>query len=177
MSGVDLDRPWQFMGPDGVRYWSGVLRTGMVLEVVNQDSSDMTAGEAVIQGNWFGWPRWDQPANIDPRTPRLYGGMRVANATDQPFIGVTMESIPQGKTGPVLGRGSLCCVKSLTAASLSYNTSGAVVFGSNSQGCVDCQQANFANSGRTLGMVLAYASLGSTGSGSLTQLGIEVNPA
>jgi len=178
MHGIDLERSWTFFGVDGVRYWNGCLRTGQVIEVL-ATSENIAAGEAVTNIiTSSAWPRWDLAASAEPVKTAL-AGRRVQAATTQCFLGVALENIVLSKIGRVGGRGTMAAVKSLTVGSLTSNTLGAIATGSGTAGSIDgVAAANNNFHGRILGVVMCIA--GTTGAGtdtgSLTQLGVDINP-
>lgn len=174
---VDLERSWTFFDASGNKYWSGVLVTGQTRFIYNAEAATtIAAGEAVIaDAATSSWPHWDRAATSEP-VKGAQGGKRVAAAASVGFLGVALENIPVGKTGRVGGRGYHVTAKCLTAASLTSNLVGAAATGSATAGSLDAAAAELVQ-GRTLGIVLMPA--GTTipsQSGSLTYIGVDVNP-
>lgn len=179
MSFVDIARPWQFVGPNGTRYWSGLLQTGVERVVLNANANELVLqpGTAVIAdpSGTTAFPRWDLPSTSDPVTG-LIAVDQVQSALDVSFIGVALEAIPAGRMGRVGGRGTLCCVKSINPPTAS--APGHPVIGSATPGLVDIVGPDPAvdRTGTILGMVIVPPGTGAGQTGSLTQSGIEVNP-
>lgn len=174
---IDLERSWTFFDASGNKYWSGVLVTGQTRMIYNAEASaTIAAGEAVIaSAATSSWPHWDRAATSDP-VKAQQSGVRVAAAASVGFLGVALENIPAGKTGRVGGRGYHVTAKCLTAASLTSNTLGAAATGSATAGSLDAVATELLQ-GRTLGIVLMPAGVTiPSQSGSLTYIGVDVNP-
>jgi len=177
---VGFETSFKVTGPDGTVLWTGAGKMGVLLDVFNGDATAIGIGEAVVfDVTASRIPRWDVAAS-GTAIPEVLSGKRVFNtgALNKGYLGVAAGPIAVGATGPVLGAGSICCVKSLTAASLTNNVLGAYVIDSTTQGAVNASNTLPTVPIGYLGKVLklAGATGGATDSGSLTQLGILVMP-
>lgn len=181
--GIDNERTYSFVGPDGTLWWSGVMRVGLILEVVSAETSvtiapgeplEFDAASSVSQY----WDNVDLSTAVLP-TPRKHviGVTRSDAAASEKLIGVATEHIRPGRQGRAAGMGSIVGVKCITAASITNNSVGAcVISDSANAGQVQATTTIPTVPGACLGNVWFVAGTGTGQSGSLTQLGILVNP-
>jgi hypothetical protein len=163
-------------------------------------SCNINVGEAVVMDQTTGLlviPRWDYAnTGTDIPAPGRLALRRVAAIADTGVVGVALETAvgflaaAQGLPAPTQKPirfapvGSICCVKCVNPPT--SNTLGAVLAGSATQGSVNAAApANVAGAaagipagGTMLGRVVVVAgNTLVTQTGSLTQIGVLVNPA
>jgi hypothetical protein len=144
-------------------------------------------GEAVIMDQTNSvLPRWDysvigvdvnfagvQVSGGTTNSPCVLAGVRVATATSKCYLGVAMENIATGVTGHV-------CVDGISAAKCvnppNNNVLGNPVIGHATPGLVDAVTTNPIAVGICLGSVYVIAGTAAGSMGSLTQLGVLINP-
>jgi hypothetical protein len=185
MSLVDLERPWAWFDASGNKLWGGVLRAGRIEHCLSAEASvTLAPGEPVRLSDASSvFPRWDLATTADP----IKGVLAVVGTTaaaETGMFGVVIEQIKAGEVGRVAAIGSLVAVKCKNPPG--SNVRGSMVISDAAVARqVDAAVANASylvshphvKPGLILGYVAQPAGVGAGQTGSLTQLGILVNPS
>lgn len=177
MQGQDLETALRVPKPDGSFQMSGCVLRGVTFEVENSDTNDILPGDVVVmraggathQRSQLG--RWDT-GNSDRIAPNAIRVLRGAAASDVMQIGIALEPIPAGAKGEIASLGSIVMARhdGLTTASLG------VPIGVSSAGDGSVSENAVFTDGTILGMVVISNGTGAGQSGSITQVGVLINP-
>lgn len=175
-------------GADGSTLYVGAAVVGQTYVIINGDSAAMAAGEAVradLTNFWIGVPESVASGGSTVTTQQADSlkCLRVASAADVGFVGVTADAIPvvtaagvyptQYGQGTVYGPGSICGVKTTTAAL----TAGMPLSGSATAGLCAVTNSTYSTGyGTIVGTTLKINTTGATGTGSTSWAGILVSP-
>lgn len=187
MVSVDLERSWAWFDSSGTKFWSGLLRAGIIYQCLSTEAAGTTLqpGEPVrlVDSAPTAFPRWDLATTSDA-IKGVLGVIGTTAAAELMMFGVVLEQIPSGLTGRVAGLGSLVAVKCKNPPTSNVRGSAVISDAANARqvdavtsGGSYSQTIAHIKPGLILGYVDVPAGTGAGQTGSTTQLGIFVNPA
>jgi len=186
MTSVDMERSWAWIDSSGNRFWSGLLRAGIIFMAISSEAAGTTIapGEPLrVDDTNSAFPRWDLATTADA-VKGILNVIGTTAAAELGMCGVALEQIPSGLQGRVAGMGCWVAVKCKNPPTSNVRGSMVISDAANARqvdavtsGGAYSQTIAHIKPGLILGYVAKPSGAGGGQIGSTTQLGIVVAPA